>query len=162
MDQNIFVILKFCCWNTACGLNYAKILVGAKGLEPLIPCSQSRCANQTALRPDPFIGGDGGIRTRISRIWSLVKTGLLIWSRRSDSNRHLPVYETDALPVKLRRRGFGGRARTCISRIWSPVFFRLNYAEAKIWWRRRELNPRPEWFLAFGFYVRSPSCFSGG
>ena len=28
------------------------ILVGAKGFEPSTPCSQSRCANQTALRPD--------------------------------------------------------------------------------------------------------------
>ena len=29
----------------------AFIMVGAKGFEPSTPCSQSRCANQTALRP---------------------------------------------------------------------------------------------------------------
>ncbi len=29
-----------------------KIMVGAKGFEPSTPCSQSRCANQTALRPE--------------------------------------------------------------------------------------------------------------
>ena len=26
--------------------------VGVKGFEPSTPCSQSRCANRTALRPD--------------------------------------------------------------------------------------------------------------
>ena len=40
------------------------ILVGAKGFEPSTPCSQSRCANQAALRPDVcFFGGAGGTRT---------------------------------------------------------------------------------------------------
>ena len=40
--------------------------VGAAGFEPAAPCSQSRCANRTALRPERLIlyGGGGGIRTR--------------------------------------------------------------------------------------------------
>lgn len=29
--------------------------VGAAGFEPAAPCSQSRCANRTALRPEYFI-----------------------------------------------------------------------------------------------------------
>ena len=29
-------------------------MVGAEGFEPPTPCSQSRCANRTALRPDPM------------------------------------------------------------------------------------------------------------
>ena len=28
------------------------IIVGATGFEPTTPCSQSRCANRTALRPE--------------------------------------------------------------------------------------------------------------
>ncbi len=48
------------------------ILVGVKGFEPSTPCSQSRCANQTALHPDnrpalqsliQNLGGAGGTRT---------------------------------------------------------------------------------------------------
>ena len=31
-------------------------LVGAEGFEPPTPCSQSRCANQTALRPGDHFG----------------------------------------------------------------------------------------------------------
>ncbi len=30
----------------------AFVVVGVKGFEPSTPCSQSRCANRTALRPD--------------------------------------------------------------------------------------------------------------
>ena len=30
-------------------------LVGAKGFEPSTPCSQSRCANRTALHPEGFL-----------------------------------------------------------------------------------------------------------
>ncbi len=53
-----------------------KMLVGAAGFEPATPCSQSRCANRTALRPEKYLcfcfvqpfgysgGGGGGIRTR--------------------------------------------------------------------------------------------------
>ena len=37
-------------------------LVGAKGFEPSTPCSQSRCANQTAPRPE-INGGAEEIRT---------------------------------------------------------------------------------------------------
>ena len=37
-------------------------LVGAKGFEPSTPCSQSRCANQAALRPEQN-GGAEEIRT---------------------------------------------------------------------------------------------------
>ena len=29
--------------------------VGAAGFEPAAPCSQSRCANRTALRPEQFL-----------------------------------------------------------------------------------------------------------
>ena len=38
--------------------------VGVKGFEPSTPCSQSRCANQTALHPElREYGGAEGIRT---------------------------------------------------------------------------------------------------
>jgi hypothetical protein len=53
------------------------------------------------------------------------------------------------------------RIRTRISRIWSPVFFRLNYAEAKIWWRRRESNPRPG-FLPYRLLQAYPFFCLGG
>ena len=33
--------------------------VGVKGFEPSTPCSQSRCANRTALRPDSPFGLTG-------------------------------------------------------------------------------------------------------
>ena len=33
---------------------YVVIYVGVKGFEPSTPCSQSRCANRTALRPENF------------------------------------------------------------------------------------------------------------
>ena len=32
---------------------YLVSLVGARGFEPPTPCSQGRCADQSALRPDP-------------------------------------------------------------------------------------------------------------
>ena len=33
---------------------YVAFFVGVKGFEPSTPCSQSRCANRTALRPESF------------------------------------------------------------------------------------------------------------
>ncbi len=33
-------------------LIFVVFVVGVKGFEPSTPCSQSRCANRTALRPD--------------------------------------------------------------------------------------------------------------
>ena len=43
----------------------ALCFVGVAGFEPATPCSQSRCANRTALHPEQFFitSGDGGIRT---------------------------------------------------------------------------------------------------
>ena len=34
--------------------DYRSFNVGVAGFEPTTPCSQSRCANRTALHPDAF------------------------------------------------------------------------------------------------------------
>ena len=34
------------------------LIVGAAGFEPATPCSQNRCANRTALRPDIHLAID--------------------------------------------------------------------------------------------------------
>ena len=36
--------------------NYQHLSVGVAGFEPTTPCSQSRCANRTALHPVPNPG----------------------------------------------------------------------------------------------------------
>lgn len=39
-------------------------MVGAVGLEPTTPCSQSRCATRLRYAPNVLHGADGGNRTR--------------------------------------------------------------------------------------------------
>ncbi len=35
--------------------NYQHLFVGVAGFEPTTPCSQSRCANRTALHPEEVL-----------------------------------------------------------------------------------------------------------
>ena len=76
--------------------------VGVAGFEPATPCSQSRCASRTALCPEQFSGGEGGIRTpgslwdydSLANCWFQPLTHLSVFCGFASANVHLFLIHT--------------------------------------------------------------------
>ena len=81
--------------------------VGAAGFEPATPCSQNRCANRTALRPDIHLAIELYFFSRAIScpdIYPLIDLFLILFeTKAANSDSHAFQRDTLSGPNKLRK-----------------------------------------------------------